>query len=61
MDDLVMEFFYDSSLTERWHVTVILDGEEQFQMSHSTWEGLMEDLRWKTPFELGDLTLSVGW
>ena len=60
-EDLVLEFFYDSALDEKWHVTVSVDGEEQFQLSGNTWEGIIEDLRWKVPMELSEVMSPVGW
>lgn len=59
--DIYMEFFYDSHATDKWTVIVYAPGgEPQFTLVHDNWDGLMEDLTYKTKFEL-DEVLSVTW
>jgi hypothetical protein len=58
--DLHMEFFYDSHATDKWTVIVYANDDAQFTLTGDTWDGIMEDLTYKTKFEL-DEVLSVTW
>lgn len=58
--DFYMEFFYDSHATDKWKVIVYANDEPQFTLVHDNWDGLMEDLTYKTKFEL-DEVLSIAW
>jgi hypothetical protein len=55
-----MEFFYDSHAADKWKVIVYARDEVVFELLGDTWEGIMEDLTYKTKWELeGDL--AVTW
>jgi hypothetical protein len=60
MSDIVMEFYYMSDRADKWEVIVTAEGEEQFRLQHDNWEGLLEDLTYKTKWELEGV-LAVTW
>jgi hypothetical protein len=60
MSNLSMEFFYDSHAADKWTVTVYAKDEVVFNLVGDTWEGIMEDLTYKTKWELEGV-LPVTW